>query len=296
MKIAIHHRKGSFSDRWIEYCIENNVQYIIVNAFDSNIIEQVRDYDIFLWHHHHGDYKDVLVAKKILYALEQAGKIVFPNFNTGWHFDDKVAQKYLLGFINAPLVPSYIFYEKDKAVEWAKNTSYPKVFKLKGGAGSMNVSLVKNQRDCLKLINKAFKKGFSQYNTKNAIKDDLLKLKETKQAIYFVKAISRFIRKPKFAKAQTREKGYVYFQDFIPNNDSDLRIICVGEKAFALKRMIREDDFRASGSGNIIYDHTQICSEAIKISFETMTKMKASCRAFHYVFDGFGKALIVEIS
>ena len=35
------------------------------------------------------------MAKKLLAALEDAGKLVFPNHNTGWHFDDKVAQKYI---------------------------------------------------------------------------------------------------------------------------------------------------------------------------------------------------------
>ena len=40
MKIAIHHRQGSFSDRWIEYCETNNIEYKIVNAFDNNIIKK----------------------------------------------------------------------------------------------------------------------------------------------------------------------------------------------------------------------------------------------------------------
>lgn len=95
MKIAIYHRVGSFSDRWIEYCQKNDIDYKLVNAFDNDIIQQVKDCDAFMWHHHHGQFKDVLTAKRILFALEQAGVKVFPNFNTGWHFDDKVAQKYL---------------------------------------------------------------------------------------------------------------------------------------------------------------------------------------------------------
>ena len=95
MKIAIHHRLGSFSDRWIAYCEQQNIPFKVVNAFDSNIIEQVKDCDVFMWHHHHGQFKDVLTAKRILFALEHAGVKVFPDFKTGWHFDDKVAQKIL---------------------------------------------------------------------------------------------------------------------------------------------------------------------------------------------------------
>ena len=39
MKIAIHNSKGSFSDRWIDYCQKNNIPFKIVNAYDSDIFE-----------------------------------------------------------------------------------------------------------------------------------------------------------------------------------------------------------------------------------------------------------------
>src|SRR5690606_25942573 len=145
MKIAIHHRPGSFSDRWIEYCKQQGIEYKIVNCYDSNIIEQLKDCDALMWHHHHGNVKDVIAADKILFALEHAGVKVFPDFKTSWHFDDKVAQKYLLEAIGAPMVPSYVFYDKKEAIEWANKTTYPKVFKLKGGAGSANVKLVRTK-------------------------------------------------------------------------------------------------------------------------------------------------------
>lgn len=51
MKIAIADRKGSFSDYWITYCEENNIPFIRVNPYDSDIINQVKDCDAFMWHH-----------------------------------------------------------------------------------------------------------------------------------------------------------------------------------------------------------------------------------------------------
>ena len=38
------------------------------------------------------------------------GLKVFPDFNTSWHFDDKIAETYLLQSISAPIPQSYIFY------------------------------------------------------------------------------------------------------------------------------------------------------------------------------------------
>src|SRR5690625_5782760 len=155
MKIAIHHRPGSFSDRWIEYCDQEKISYKIVNCYENDIIEQVADCDVLMWHHHHGHFKDVLAARKILFALEHAGIKVFPDFHTGWHFDDKVAQKYLLEAIGAPMVPSYVFYDQKEALSWARSTQYPKVFKLKGGAGSANVKLVNSRKQAEKLDRKS---------------------------------------------------------------------------------------------------------------------------------------------
>ena len=95
MKIAIHKSTG-FSERWLSYCRGKNIEYKIVNAYDSDIIEQLRDCDAFMWHYSHISYKDALFAKQLLFSLQQAGKKVFPNFNTAWFFDDKIGEKYLL--------------------------------------------------------------------------------------------------------------------------------------------------------------------------------------------------------
>ena len=130
MKIAIHHRKGSFSERWIAYCQQHGIEYKLVNVCRPDIIEQVKGYDAFMWHHHHADYRDALFAKQLIYSLETAGIRCFPNAHTTWHFDDKVGQKYLLESVGAPLVPSYVFYTKKDALEWVRHTDFPKVFKL----------------------------------------------------------------------------------------------------------------------------------------------------------------------
>lgn len=297
MKIAIHHRKGSFSERWIEYCIKNNIDYKIVNAFDSDIINKVAGYDIFMWHHHHERFEDVLTAKRILFALEQAGTTVFPNFNTNWHFDDKVAQKYLFEAINAPLITSYVFFNKKKALEWARDTSYPKVFKLKGGASAKNVKLVNDYVEARKLINQAFNRGFSQFNKMGNLAERFNKFKQGQSSIVDVaKGVGRIFITPKFAKLQAPEKGYIYFQNFIPNNNFDIRVIVIDDKAFAIKRMVRQNDFRASGSGIIIYDKSEIDLKFIELAFSINEKLNSQCIAFDFVVDINGYPLVVEIS
>ena len=113
------------------------------------------DCKALLWHHHHSLTEDKLFARELLFAIEQSGTKVFPNFNTAWYFDDKLGQKYLLEAIKAPLVPTFAFYSKKDALNWIKNTSFPKVFKLRGGAGSNNVRLINNISQAKLIINKA---------------------------------------------------------------------------------------------------------------------------------------------
>lgn len=297
MKIAIHHRPGGFSDRWIEYCQKNNIEYKLVDTYASDIIEQVRGCDAFMWHHSHGDYRDVLFAKQLIYSLESMGVKCFPDFHTTWHFDDKVGQKYLLEAIGAPLVPSYVFYTKKEASDWIEKTSFPKVFKLRGGAGASNVKLARTASEARILIRKAFGQGFPQFDRTGYLKERYRKWREGKDSFVGVlKGIGRLFIVTDFAKMHGHEKGYAYFQEFIPNNTFDIRICVVGDHAFALKRMTRKGDFRASGSGSIIYDKTQIDERCVQIAFEVNKKLDTQSIAYDFVFDEKNNPLIVEIS
>jgi len=297
MKIAIHHSPGSFSERWISYCKKNNIDYKLVNAYDNDIIQQVDDCEAFMWHHNHMRYKDNITAKRILFALEHAGIKIFPNFNTGWHFDDKVAQKYLLEAIDAPLVPSYVFYDKQQALEWANKTTYPKVFKLKGGSGSSNVKLIKNENQAIKMIKKSFGRGISNYRKIGSLKERYRKYKTGKGNFKSIlKVIIRLILPTEFSRNYGKEKGYAYFQEFIPNNEFDIRVIIIGDRAFAVKRMVRKNDFRASGSGDKKYNIEEIDLRCIEISFNVSEKIKSQSIAFDFVFNEQKKPLVVEIS
>ena len=130
MKIAIHETKGFFSDRWISYCVTNHIDYKLVDCYSSDIIQQLADCDALMWHFNHKSPKASKFAKQLLFSVQASGRSVFPDFNTMWHFDDKVAQKYLLEAIEAPLAPSYVFYTKKEAPEWAGKTSYPESIQI----------------------------------------------------------------------------------------------------------------------------------------------------------------------
>jgi len=299
VKIAIHHYPDDFSDRWIEYCKDNDMNYALVDCYANDIITVMKDFDVLLWSWNLSHFESLQFARELIYSLEQMGKTVFPNFKTSFFYDNKVGQKYLLESINVPMVPSYVFYTKEAAIQWIDKTTFPKVFKLAGGAGSMNVKLCHTNTQAKQFTCQAFGRGFVQVDRITWFKDKVKKIKENPSFSnfkIFVKAFGRLFVPTQKEKLISREKGYIYFQDFIPQNNFDIRIIVIGAKAFALKRLCRENDFRASGSGKIIYDKNQIDTRCIQSSFETSNKLDVQCMAYDFVFDENNNPLIVEIS
>ena len=296
MKIAIHKTKAGFHERWRSYCKLKNIKYVDVDCYANNIIEQLNGCDALMWHYWQTSSKDFLKAKRILFALEHAGFIVYPNFHTAWHFDDKIAQKYLLESLNLPLVKSYHFIEKREAMNWINKTTFPKVFKLKGGAGSSNVQLVRNKSRAVKLTKKAFGSGFKIYDGCASLKERYRMYKEGKDTIIGVlKSIYRIFKNPIYSDVMGVIKNEIYFQDFAPNNDFDIRVIVVGDKAFAIKRLVRKNDFRASGSGNTLYAKENFDTSLIKSSFEYTDILKTQSCTFDYVVID-GESKILEIS
>lgn len=297
-KIAIYERKNSFSDRWVEYCKLHDISYISVNPFQSSIIEQVKECAGFMWHWPHWDYKTRLFARQLTYSLEAMGVKVFPNSKTCWHYDDKVGQKYLLEALGAPLISTYVFFDKNEALKWAGTTKYPKIFKLRSGAGSSNVQLVKTYENAKVLINKAFAGGYSSIESLYFIKEKLWHLRRDKNILSLFnlgKGLAQTIASKTREKHFPRERDYAYFQDFAPDNDCDIRVIVIGERAFGIKRMVRDGDFRASGSGLILYGQGEIPLPCIKNSFEITHSIGAQCMAYDYIFES-GRWKIVEIS
>ena len=296
MTIAIHDSKGSFSDRWIRYCKEKGVAYKTVDCYDNNIIAQVQDCDGLMWHFHHAKPEDWLIAKPLLYALAaKPGFRVFPDFNTAWHFDDKISQKYLLESVGAPLVPTHVFVNESDAREWAGSATYPVVFKLRAGAGSVNVSLVRSRSGAERTIRKAFGRGY-RHDSLVPLREVLQKVREgraSKSAL--LGAVGHLFIPTGFSRVHGRERGYVYFQEFIPGNDHDIRVVVIDGKAFAIKRLVREGDFRASGSGHILYDRELFDEGTVALALETAEKMGSQCAAFDFVYKA-GAPMIVEMS
>lgn len=297
-RLAIHHRPGGWSDKWIEYCDQNGVSYSIVDCYDSDIIQSLKAFNGFLWQFAHWVPEDILIARCVITAAEQMGLNVFPNTMTCWHFDDKVAQKYLLEAVDAPLAPTHVFYDKRKALQWLRQADYPLVAKLRRGAGSFNVRLLRSYRQALRYCTRMFGRGYSPIPGYFAdVKTKLRKIRGWKGILNRVGRTPAYLGDIIYGKRFfPKEKGYVSFQQFIPGNVCDIRISVIGNRAWGFVRGVRKNDWRASGSGTIDYDVNKVPLNCVKIAFSVANSIRSQSTAFDFVRDADGNSYIVEIS
>jgi glutathione synthase/RimK-type ligase-like ATP-grasp enzyme len=296
MKIGIHHKESSFSERWISYCNYNRIPWKEVDCYRNDIISQMEDCDGLMWHINQNNRHEIVFAKQLIYSLIASGKKVFPNFQTVWHFDDKVGQKYLLEGIRAPIPPTYVFYDRKEALKWVSINDFPKIFKLRGGGGSQNVRMVRTRAEAVRMVRKAFGRGFLAYYAIGNLKERWRMLRLGRTDLQdILEGIVRFVLPPPYAWVRGRERGYIYFQDYIPGNEFDIRIVIVGDKAFAIKRMVRKDDFRASGSGMILYEKEHFSESTVALAFEMAEKLQTQSAAFDFVYTG-DRKYVLEVS
>lgn len=296
--ISIKLHSSNWFIPWKKYCIENNIEYFVINPYKYNVIKELEGFDVVLWHFSGYIYKDMLIAKDILFSAKKMGIQVFPDFDDCWHFDDKIAETYLMQSINAPIPNSLMFYALDDLKNEINKITFPIIAKLRNGSGSHNVKLIKDKKELLHYSNKMFSKGFSSspsliYKTSSNVKSS----KSLKVFINRAKRIPEFLKTLASANEFPNEKGYVYLQEFIPNNGFDLKVVVVGDKLSFIGRNIREGDFRASGGGDLFYDNKFITKNVIESAFRTSDLLGFKCMGYDYVVNNeTGEGIIIEIS
>lgn len=130
---------------------------------------------------------------------------------------------------------------------------FPKVLKTTQGAGSSGVFLV-NKKDDLKKIRSSFFKDDIKRRAINGQRK--LKLKSSEYRIY----------------KYTKKKFNLFVeQKFIPDLKHDFKILIFGNRYFVLKRNVKKNDFRASGSGN--FEFVEPPYEVLEFAKEVAKKL-----------------------
>lgn len=297
LRIALHRRQGSFSTQWEEYLQFHGLKYDILSAFSDDIVSKLRHYDLFLWHWSHLDFQSSIAAKQIMMSLSHLPILLFPDPALFWHFDDKLAQKYFLEAIGAPTAPSHVFYDRKTAHSFLEQCHFPIVWKLRGGAGSSNVKLIKNMREGQRYLKQAFGRGFD--TTPSVTTDFRLKVDQARNRSSLLGKLKRLPRTLRNIAAKKKEwppeKGYLLLQEFLPGNDYDTRILTIGNRAMGFRRFNRPGDFKASGSGRNDFDHEKIDRKMVDIALRTSREQGFAMMGYDFLKPPTGEPQILEL-
>ena len=240
-------KERAYYPKYERFLKNNDIDYAYYNPYKSDWLEQAKNYDLIIWHTD-SDPATQMHAEGKIYTLESIMNIrCFPSFHELWGYENKIHSHYQYKAFNLPEIPTFVSHSRDDAVSYIEQCDFPIISKIATGSSSYGVEKIESKEQALKLI----KNVFSYRGLKT----------------YF----------PYFA-----QKDYVYFQAFIDDAESDLRVICIGDKLLGYYRYPNKGDFRASGAGN--YEKKEIPIEALELSYQTRKKFKANCLATDMIF------------
>lgn len=147
--------------------------------------------------------------RAVAYMAQRPELILIPDYRSSVLYDDKAEQQRQL----ARWMPkTAIFYSPGAADRALARIGLPLMSKCAEGAGSYNVRLIRTRDEAMREVSVAFSEGLP-------------------------------------AHYRQRQEGYLLWQQFLPGNDYDFRVIAAGRERLILRRGNRsESDPRASGS------------------------------------------------
>jgi hypothetical protein len=248
--------------RWTKYC-----RFLEANAIPYALYDiHARD-----WRTEAGKY-DVIVGvdscelsgldelRKKYYVLERhMHRKCYPRYEDVLLYEDKILEFYLSDTYGLPLVPTYVYHCREEALAAAEIFAYPIVSKVVPGSGSVGVQLVKNRSQCRAIIRRVFSpRGRGTHNPYAAQKD------------------------------------YLYFQDYVPNDGYDVRVIVVGNRMSGYYRRVPSGDFRASGM-NLVQER-ELPEQALRIARRVYEILKSPMVVVDMLKSLEGEYRIIEIS
>ena len=255
----LRHRNGeeqSFSQRWIELASAQGIDARQVDVDALDFFDSLSGCQGFMWRFGF-DPLSLQHAKRLLPAIEQGMAIpVFPSWESSWHFEDKIAQHYLLQAAGIPAPRTWVWWRRDDAERFAASAKYPLVAKLSTGFQSSNVRLLRNASEANDLIRRCFGGGLVSMEKPQSTIRQVLRHRIPGMRLLAGKPLPRGI-----------QHGYLYVQEFLPDNSFDTRVTIIGDRAFAFRRFNRPGDFRASGSGRLDWNPAEVHADAIRLAF-----------------------------
>jgi hypothetical protein len=265
----------------------------IVDVHRADVLDQVDGCIGFMWRWgHEGGMSQI--AQRLLPVLErELGFAVYPDQATCWHYDDKIAQAYLLSAAGIPCPETWVWFDRDGAERCIDGANFPVVLKLATGAGSANVRLVRTPAEARSWVGRLFGHGVGSLAEPPGPPPPPVWADRVRAAR---RVLVDGLEPPRpQAPPWPLHKDYLLMQEFLAGNEFDTRVTVIGNRAFAFRRFNRPNDFRASGSGRLDWDPGQIDLGFVRLALDVAARLRLQSCAIDGLYRG-REPVVGEIS
>ena len=271
MRIAIGHdlveratdgNPQSFSAGWKGLADELGVEAEVIEPLLPGAIGRIGGFDGFIWRYNFRQPWTDAGPRIMAVVEDQHGLPVWPARVLRETFENKIAQAYVLDAIDVPRPRTWVFWSEKAAREALGELPLPLVAKLSRGVRGEGVALIRTREEAVRLIKQMFSFGLGS-----------MEFMRGGKARRFGKYSPMIEALRKGRIKGNHERGYVIFQEFVEGNAFDTRVVIQGERAWASRRLNREGDFRASGSGVSEFDAKAISPAALALAWRVADAM-----------------------
>jgi hypothetical protein len=244
---------------YIGACREMGVPYGVLDLSDTGWIDIVRTCgcDAFLvhpscelsvWKHMYDERLRVMV--------EDLGKIIYPSYKELWFYESKRRMYYWLQSHGVPHPQTWVFYNFDKATEFAKSVTLPIVVKSDFGSAASGVEIMRLRSQLMRYVRRCFGKGVVRRNE----------------------------------DPRDRQWGSIVFQEYLPGV-REWRMAVVGASYFGYEKLKR-GDFH---SGSLLRAYSRPSDEALFFARRVMGEGRFTSMALDVFETRDGRYLVNEL-
>lgn len=228
--------------------------------------------------------KDVILD----FSVTRPDVVLLPNLQQLFSFENKGYQELVKRRLNIENVKGKYYGDIDDYLNDKQKTTAPFVYKTLNGAMSSGVVLIKSIEQLLALDRQYKKKSFIEKI--KYLKRERAKTDPSNSDVLNLKPNLNYSR-VNFKEFFSKRNPFI-IQNFVPNLECDYKVLVFGLKYYVLKRAIRENDFRASGSGK--FQWVKPPTEILDYAHEIQSKLNAPFISLDLGIDSLKKVHLFE--
>ncbi len=268
------HFFGQTRKPWISMDVSSICKYLNKAGIDTEVIEfsavvngkgKIRNSNIFYTFSQRDNLRRYILDT--ITSLEQEGNKVLPSTELLRCHENKGYQVLFGKRMGINDLESFYFSSKRELSNY--QLSFPIVIKTIDGSNGRGVFLANSQRELLEIIPKL------EPRLSIVTKVDLLRRKHLRKNVKFpgYPNLTAEANTEQYIDYITPELPFI-LQEFVPKLEYDYRVIVFGERYYVIKRMIRDDDFRASGAKRFVFEK-KVPMALLNYAYNIFTKLHA---------------------